>query len=69
MSIVIRSAATAAVVALSLVAASATPAASSPHRGHGCPSLTITIEHVADIPSGVSVRALQEGRIYPPRCR
>lgn len=69
MSIVIRRAATAAAVALSLVATSATPALGERHHGRGCASLTVTIERVADIPSGVSVRALQEGRNYPPRCR
>jgi hypothetical protein len=67
MSIVIRSAASSAVVALSLVVMPATPAVSSRH--HGCAALTVTIARVADIPSGVSLRALQEGRVYPPRCR
>jgi hypothetical protein len=67
MSIMIRSAASSAVVALSFVAIPATPA--MPSRHHGCAALTITIARVADIPSGVSVRALQEGRVYPPRCR
>jgi hypothetical protein len=47
MSILIRGAASSAIVALSFV----------------------TIARVVDIPSGVSVRALQEGRVYPPRCR
>lgn len=34
-----------------------------------CSTLTVTISHVADIPSGLSIRALQEGLNYPPRCR
>ncbi len=67
MSIMIRSAASSAVVALSFVAIPATPAVSARH--HGCAALTVTIAQIADIPSGVSVRALQEGRVYPPRCR
>ena len=67
MSILIRRAASSAVVALSFVAMPVTPALSSRHPG--CAALTVTIARVVDIPSGVSVRALQEGRVYPPRCR
>jgi hypothetical protein len=34
-----------------------------------CSTLTTTIAHRADIPSGVSVRQLQEGLNYPDLCR
>ena len=57
---------------LLLAVAAAAPESSTLARAHApetCARLTVTIATVAKIPSGVSVRALQEGRIYPPRCR
>lgn len=72
MSIATRSSLTVVAVAMSLVATTATPAGSREHRQHGgpdCSALTLTIVRIADVPPGVSRRALQEGRLYPPRCR
>lgn len=39
------------------------------HPSVPCSTLTVTIATRAEIPAGTSVRALQDGRNYPPQCR
>jgi|1186.fasta_scaffold629794_1 hypothetical protein len=69
MSAAIRSGSVAVLTAALAVLAAPLPAHADPHVDPSCATLTVTIRTVADVPSGLSVRALQEGRLYPPRCR
>jgi hypothetical protein len=55
----------AALIALAL-AISTPPAAADPDHPR---CNTHTIQHRSDLPSGYSIRALQEGRNYPAWCR
>ncbi|MGZ4591503.1 MAG: hypothetical protein ACXV4A_06460 [Actinomycetes bacterium] len=59
---------TTALLTAALVAATA-PAHAGVRIDPPCSTLTVTIADRADIPSGVSVRELMEGLIYPDLCR
>ena len=59
---------TTAVLTAALVAASAA-AHADVRIDPPCSTLTVTIPDRADVPSGVSVRELMEGLIYPDLCR
>ena len=57
-----------AVIAAALLAGSGA-AQADPRIDPPCSTLTVTIADRADIPSGVSVRQLQDALNYPDRCR
>ena len=52
-----------------LMASLAAPASATEHPRVPCSGLTVTIASIADIPTGLTVRALQEGLNYPKGCR